>query len=256
MTEITQERLSEWEALCEEATAGPWSVDGFHASAVIREIEPGTRKWSFVADADREHQRNENWRSDARFIAASREALPALIERVRSLEGSIRDIHWMARRYADGRSSYAPGLFNRATRALLAAGVALKEPHFARDGMGRTFDGLSDAEVDAAAADMPRGFAPEPDARLADALARIAALEGAVAASDERLRLAGERVGLPFGCDTAEAMADRIAALEEGLREIAQEDPMPPADTRLEDYAVELLSKRRRRARSLLEEKS
>lgn len=92
----------------------------------------------------------------------------------------LMSLHWMARRYADGRSSYSPGLFNGITRKLLAAGAELKTPHFARDGMGRRFDGLTDEQVADAAQDMPRGFIPdEPDERfgaLYDALSEIAAL--------------------------------------------------------------------------------
>ena len=43
------------------------------------------------------------------------------------------------------------------------------------------------------------------------------------AADYHRLRVAGERVGLPFGCDTAEHMADEILALRDNLA-TAQED--------------------------------
>ena len=82
----------------------------------------------------------------------------------------VMSLHWMARRYADGRSSYSPGLFNGITRKLLGAGVELKSPHFARDGMGRRYDGLTDEQVAEAAEDMPRGFVPEADQRLVDAL--------------------------------------------------------------------------------------
>lgn len=85
-------------------------------------------------------------------------------------EYDLMCLHWMARRYADGRSSYSPGLFNGIARKLLSSGVELKRPHFARDGMGRDFDGLTDAEVNEALEDMPRGFSPEPDERLADAI--------------------------------------------------------------------------------------
>lgn len=49
-------------------------------------------------------------------------------------------------------------------------------------------------------------------------MARVRELEGIIAADDERLRKAGESVGLPFGCDTAAVMADRIKALEALLR--------------------------------------
>lgn len=38
----------------------------------------------------------------------------------------IGEIHWMARRYADGRSTYATGMLNDATRQLLRLGVGLK----------------------------------------------------------------------------------------------------------------------------------
>ena len=72
---------------------------------------------------------------------------------------ALRDFHWMARRYADGRSSYAPGRFNEHVRRLLKAGfepIGLA-PLYARDGMGRAFDALSDEEVAAAERDMPRG---------------------------------------------------------------------------------------------------
>lgn len=37
----------------------------------------------------------------------------------------VADLHWMARRYAHGRSSYAVGLLNDHTRALLGLGVKL-----------------------------------------------------------------------------------------------------------------------------------
>lgn len=63
----------------------------------------------------------------------------------------VVDLHWMARRYANGRQSYAVGLFNRHTRALLALGVPLNatadETIWARDAQGSAYDGLSDAEA-------------------------------------------------------------------------------------------------------------
>jgi hypothetical protein len=42
-------------------------------------------------------------------------------------------------------------------------------------------------------------------------------LRGAMAASDERLRVHGERVGLHFDCDNPEHMADEILALRAAL---------------------------------------
>lgn len=39
----------------------------------------------------------------------------------------VRDIHWMARRYCNGRLSYAPGMFNDAIRKAIEGGW-LPEP--------------------------------------------------------------------------------------------------------------------------------
>lgn len=74
------------------------------------------------------------------------------------LESIIHNLHWMARRYADGRMSAAVEAFNRATQDALDLGIELRHPLFARDGMGRRYDGLTDAEVAAAEADMPRAW--------------------------------------------------------------------------------------------------
>ena len=68
------------------------------------------------------------------------------------LKQAFINIHWMARRYADGRRTYAVGMMNDATRLALAQGIELQKPWFARDGSGREFDGLSDAEYQEAAA--------------------------------------------------------------------------------------------------------
>lgn len=51
----------------------------------------------------------------------------------------VRDIHWMARRYADGRLSYAPGMFNDAIRKAVEGGwlrltSADKESVYAKEG--------------------------------------------------------------------------------------------------------------------------
>lgn len=50
-----------------------------------------------------------------------------LENRCRALESIILDIHWMARRYADTRRSYATGLFNRAMDEALDLGLPLKD---------------------------------------------------------------------------------------------------------------------------------
>ena len=81
----------------------------------------------------------------------------SLEDKIQALKTIIAEIHWMARRYADGRSTYAPSLLNQRTREALMLGVGLRPPHFARDGMGRSYDGLTPEEVAAAEEDMPRG---------------------------------------------------------------------------------------------------
>lgn len=63
----------------------------------------------------------------------------------------VIDFHWAARRYADGRSSYYPSMFNDHVRTLQAMEVPLEETGdktvFAQDGMGRVYDNLSDYEA-------------------------------------------------------------------------------------------------------------
>lgn len=63
----------------------------------------------------------------------------------------VVDLQWMARRYCDGRMSYAPSLFNDITRWLLDNGVELNQAGdpsvFARDGMGADYDKLTDEEA-------------------------------------------------------------------------------------------------------------
>jgi hypothetical protein len=86
--------------------------------------------------------------SNARREAAVAEMKAALIE-----------FHWMARRYCDGRMSAAPSVFNDHVRELVANGIDMRQPLFARDGCGRAFDRLTDAEALAAQEDMPKGHA-------------------------------------------------------------------------------------------------
>lgn len=74
-----------------------------------------------------------------------------LEKRVKVLETICTDLHWMARRYCDNRSSYAPGLFNEHVRTLLELGIALNPGAegtiWASDSMGRDFDELTDAQA-------------------------------------------------------------------------------------------------------------
>ena len=64
----------------------------------------------------------------------------------------IQDFHWMARRYVDGRMSYVTSLFNRHVSTLRHMDIYL-DPYidgsiWARDGMGRAYDGLTDEEAE------------------------------------------------------------------------------------------------------------
>lgn len=68
-----------------------------------------------------------------------------------SLREIAKQLHWMARRYADGRSTYCTSMFNEYTRILLALDINLNPTGdgtiWARDGMGRRFDRLTDEEA-------------------------------------------------------------------------------------------------------------
>ena len=66
-------------------------------------------------------------------------------EQLRTL---FRDMHWMARRYCDGRATYATSTFNKITKDALRLGIDLDVTYradgtvFAHDSGGRTCDGL------------------------------------------------------------------------------------------------------------------
>lgn len=67
------------------------------------------------------------------------------------LKRIVVDFHWMARRYCDGRQTYATSVFNQNTRDLIAMGVrpnAIGDgTPWARDGGGRSYDLLTDEEA-------------------------------------------------------------------------------------------------------------
>lgn len=73
-----------------------------------------------------------------RYVPADR---IASLERERDEARQIvRDIHWMARRYADGRMTYAVGMFNDAVKKAFDGGwleVSHGEPAYAVDGADR-----------------------------------------------------------------------------------------------------------------------
>jgi hypothetical protein len=71
--------------------------------------------------------------------------------RALALEHIVKDLHWMSRRYAQGRSTYATSVHNAHTKALLAMGVELNPTGdhriFADDAMGHAYDGLTEADL-------------------------------------------------------------------------------------------------------------
>jgi len=87
--------------------------------------------------------------------APSRTALTKELSALRAENDALRciaqDLHWMARRYANGRQSYVTSLFNDHTRTLLKLGVKLNPTNdgtiWARDAGGRAYDGLTDEEA-------------------------------------------------------------------------------------------------------------
>ena len=78
---ITEEQLAELERVEREATPGPWrhKVYTWNVAEVVR------------LDHDGDEINITTWlgRDDAAFIAASREALPALIQEVRRLRDAV-----------------------------------------------------------------------------------------------------------------------------------------------------------------------
>ena len=54
-----------------------------------------------------------------------------IAKREEQLENIILDIYWMARRYADGRQSYAVGMYNDAIELAIELGVPITPDHIA-----------------------------------------------------------------------------------------------------------------------------
>ena len=77
--------------------------------------------------------------------------LERVLAYVSTLEQYIQECDWLARRYAEGRRTYATGQYNDAKRAVLATGLELEldpltSTPWARDGSGARFCGLSAEE--------------------------------------------------------------------------------------------------------------
>lgn len=62
---------------------------------------------------------------------------------IRDLEHIVKETLWMARRYADGRSTYAPGLVNECIDLAIKLEIDLHGPPeelYAKDGLLREWD--------------------------------------------------------------------------------------------------------------------
>ncbi len=93
---ITREQLERWKRLCEAASAGPWDSTprdnrrGFNARVRAPEMLCGhkrdkTRRGTVCEVDDNAGRFDDEVNADARFIAESRTALPALISEVERL---------------------------------------------------------------------------------------------------------------------------------------------------------------------------
>ena len=94
---LTDERLAELERLCAEATPGPWRVrhlcsgcgpDDDEGAGLGLEIEGPPQPW---------HEGQFARAADAKFIAAARDALPAMIAEVRALREENAALRWLAK---------------------------------------------------------------------------------------------------------------------------------------------------------------
>lgn len=73
---ITKSQRDEWRKLCDAATPGPWGMAASHAGWLIGPDAKGSHR-AVVQPA---------YTGDAKFIAAAREVVPRLLDRVDDLE--------------------------------------------------------------------------------------------------------------------------------------------------------------------------
>ncbi len=104
---MTDEELDRIEALANAATAGPWFVTGlpwFRAQDAVLAGSPDGNVAAMVAQCEVWEGERDEWndnepsfpladsRCDAAFIAAAREAVPALIAEVRRLRAKTVEV--------------------------------------------------------------------------------------------------------------------------------------------------------------------
>lgn len=91
---ITNEQLAEWKGLAEKATPGPWSKRN-KVGYVYSDDPQSSCVVAVCGDfLDKELTRfnGDRWNADGDFIAASREAIPALIAEIERLKAALEDM--------------------------------------------------------------------------------------------------------------------------------------------------------------------
>lgn len=146
---ITEEDLARLEALAQAATPGP-----MHST--------DTSVWSPITEVARCRDYNPNGLADARFFAAARDAVPALVAEVRRLHKQVRGVEIDWHNICDQLSSAL------AERDALRAELAEEKRYLLADEERRKLTG------DALAAEAE---AAELRASLADAVGKIARME-------------------------------------------------------------------------------
>ena len=84
---ISNENLQQWRALADAATPGPWSAETGHGETGPNYIDSPSGVVAYVYDSYRGTLPNAE--ADAAFIAAAREAVPALLAEVDRLRREL-----------------------------------------------------------------------------------------------------------------------------------------------------------------------
>jgi hypothetical protein len=89
---LDDRQLQQLQALCEQATPGPWSYAEDDSSGVWRILGPEQQRLfeEPSSDSDEDTGVFEGSSADYRLVAAARTALPRLIEELRVLRRAVR----------------------------------------------------------------------------------------------------------------------------------------------------------------------
>lgn len=109
--------FEEIRALADAATPGPWEPGTWYGTddggwAAIGPHHVGSEDEHLPHGCEPDCDHHEQAKADARFIAAAREAVPALLAEVERLTSLIRDVEWSAGS-GGGACPVCPGNCNR-----------------------------------------------------------------------------------------------------------------------------------------------